>query len=110
LAKTLPWLQGGDILGIQRQTLIAVLDGAIKRLLYAQIWPGETTAVVMSTLQAVFQIHGLPREHSRGRRIISGGSYGGGSNWDTIDHPDGWILGARPLRGPCEATPAPVTY
>jgi len=34
----------------ERQTLIAVLDDATKRLLYAQLWPGETTAAVMSAL------------------------------------------------------------
>ena len=44
----------------ERQTLIAVLDDATKRLLYAQLWPGETTAAVMSALQVVFQTYGLP--------------------------------------------------
>ena len=44
----------------ERQTLIAILDDATKRLLYAQLWPGETTAAVMSALRAVFQTHGLP--------------------------------------------------
>ena len=44
----------------ERQTLIAVLDDATKRLLYAQLWPGETTAAVMSALQTVFQTYGLP--------------------------------------------------
>ena len=44
----------------ERQTLIAVLDDATKRLLYAQLWPGETTAAVMSALRAVFQTLGLP--------------------------------------------------
>src|SRR5688500_14929184 len=44
----------------ERQTLIAVLDDATKRLLYAQLWPSETTAAVMSALRVVFQTHGLP--------------------------------------------------
>lgn len=44
----------------EQQTLIAVLDDATKQLLYAQLWPGETTAAVMRALWAVFQVHGLP--------------------------------------------------
>jgi len=44
----------------QTQTLLAVLDDATKRLLYAQLWPGETTAAVMTALRAVFVAHGLP--------------------------------------------------
>lgn len=43
-----------------RQTLIAVLDDATKRLLYAQLWAGETTDAVMTALRTVFQTHGLP--------------------------------------------------
>src|SRR5581483_10775450 len=43
-----------------RQTLIAVLDDATKRVLYAQLWPGETTEAVMTALQTVFTTHGLP--------------------------------------------------
>ena len=44
----------------QRQSLIAVLDDATKRLLYAQLWPAETTAAVFTALQAVFTTWGLP--------------------------------------------------
>ncbi|HSE94365.1 MAG TPA: ISNCY family transposase [Methylomirabilota bacterium] len=44
----------------ERQTLIAVLDDATKQLLYAQLWPGETTEAVMTALQSVFTTHGLP--------------------------------------------------
>jgi transposase len=44
----------------ERQTLIAVLDDATKRLLYAQLWPGETTEAVMTALREVFHTHGLP--------------------------------------------------
>jgi Helix-turn-helix domain len=43
-----------------RQTLIAVLDDATKRLLYAQLWPGETAAAVMTALREVFETFGLP--------------------------------------------------
>jgi len=44
----------------QTQTLLAVLDDATRRLLYAQLWPGETTAAVMTALRTVFVAHGLP--------------------------------------------------
>ena len=44
----------------QRQSLIAVLDDATKRLLYAQLWPAETTAAVFTALHAVFTTWGLP--------------------------------------------------
>jgi transposase len=44
----------------ERQTLIAVIDDATKRLLYAQLWPAETTAAVMTALRTVFLAYGLP--------------------------------------------------
>src|SRR5512132_4069696 len=44
----------------QRQTLIAVLDDATKRLLYAQLWAAETTTAVMAALAEVFRAAGLP--------------------------------------------------
>jgi len=44
----------------QRQTLIAVLDDATKRLLYAQLWPAETLQAVMSALAHVVRTVGLP--------------------------------------------------
>lgn len=43
-----------------RQTLIAIIDDATKRLLYAQLWPSETTEAVMTALRAVFETQGLP--------------------------------------------------
>ena len=63
----------------QRQTLIAVLDDATKRLLYAQLWPEETTHAVMTALRAVLArlraAHGplhrpgrLGLSHPHGRR------------------------------------------
>src|SRR2546425_714867 len=45
----------------ERQTLIAVLDDATKRLLYAQLWLGETLQAVMTALAHVVQTFGLPR-------------------------------------------------
>jgi hypothetical protein len=44
----------------QRQTLISVLDDATKRLLYAQLWPEETTHAVLTALRAVLASLGLP--------------------------------------------------
>lgn len=43
-----------------RQTLIAVVDDATKRLLYAQLGPSETTEAVMRALRGVFEPFGLP--------------------------------------------------
>ena len=43
-----------------RPTLLAVLDDATKRLLYAQLWPAETTAAVMVALAEVLRTFGLP--------------------------------------------------
>jgi hypothetical protein len=44
----------------QRQTLIAVIDDATKRLCYAQLWPEETTHAVLMALHAVLAGFGLP--------------------------------------------------
>ena len=44
----------------QRQTLIAVLDDATKRLLYAQLWPAETLPAVMTALAETLRAYGLP--------------------------------------------------
>jgi transposase len=44
----------------QRQTLLAVLDDATKQLLYAQLWPEETTHAVLSALRVVCAVFGLP--------------------------------------------------
>jgi hypothetical protein len=43
-----------------RQTLVTVLDDATKRLLYAQLWPEETTHAVLSALRDVLASVGLP--------------------------------------------------
>lgn len=44
----------------RRQTLLAVIDDATKRLLYAQLWPEETTDAVRSALRAILETFGLP--------------------------------------------------
>jgi hypothetical protein len=44
----------------ERQTLIQVVDDATSRLLYAQLWPGETTRAVMTAMREVIQEHGIP--------------------------------------------------
>src|ERR1700675_2536008 len=44
----------------ERQTRLTVLDDATKRLLYAQPWPGESTAAVFTALHAVCTTWGLP--------------------------------------------------
>lgn len=43
-----------------RSVLIAVLDDATKRVLYAQLWPGETVVAVMTALREVILAYGLP--------------------------------------------------
>lgn len=44
----------------ERAVLIAVLDDATKRVLYAQLWPSETTTAIMTALREVITTHGLP--------------------------------------------------
>jgi transposase len=44
----------------EKQTLIQVVDDATSRLLYAQLWPGETTRAVMAALRDVVLEHGIP--------------------------------------------------
>src|SRR5437773_11856229 len=52
-----PWLRRWPD---ARQTLLTVLDDATKRLLYAALWPAETTAAVFTALHAVCTAWGLP--------------------------------------------------
>jgi transposase len=40
--------------------LIAVLDDATKRVLYAQLWSGETSTAVMTAIGDIVTTHGLP--------------------------------------------------
>src|SRR5262245_13871279 len=51
------WLSGR--LGVW-QTMIAIVDDAIKRLLYAQLFEAESTPSVMLALRAVISKHGIP--------------------------------------------------
>jgi transposase len=44
----------------ERQTLIQMVDDATSRLLYAQLWPGETTHAVMTAMCEVVREHGIP--------------------------------------------------
>jgi hypothetical protein len=52
------WL---ELAGEERQTLIQVIDDATNRLLYAQLWEGETVQAVLSALRDVFGEHGIPQ-------------------------------------------------
>jgi transposase len=52
-----PWLA---LCPEERSVLIAVLDDATNRVLYAELWPSETTHAVMAALTAVITTHGLP--------------------------------------------------
>ena len=44
----------------EKQCLIHVLDDATSRLLYAQLWPGETTWAVLTALVEVTRTWGIP--------------------------------------------------
>lgn len=44
----------------ERSVLIAVVDDATKRVVYAQLWPGETTVAIMTALGEVIRTYGLP--------------------------------------------------
>src|SRR5258706_1746608 len=52
-----PWLA---LAPDTRATLITVVDDATSALLYAQLWPQETTLAVMSALAHVIRTEGLP--------------------------------------------------
>jgi transposase len=43
-----------------RAVLIAVLDDATKRVLYAQLWPSETASAILTALRDVIRTYGLP--------------------------------------------------
>lgn len=42
------------------QVMIQMVDDATSRLLYSQLWGGETVQAVMSALRAVIERHGIP--------------------------------------------------
>jgi transposase len=52
-----PWLA---LVPDARATLITIVDDATTALLYAQLWPQETTLAVMSALAQVIRTEGLP--------------------------------------------------
>ena len=43
-----------------RAVLIAVVDDATKRVLYAQLWPSETAVAIMTAVREVITTYGLP--------------------------------------------------
>jgi transposase len=45
----------------ERQTLIQVIDDATSQVLYAQLWPGETSRGVMTAIREVVQEYGIPQ-------------------------------------------------
>ncbi len=44
----------------EKQTLITVVDDATSRLLYAQLWPEESTQAVLMAIRDVVDAHGIP--------------------------------------------------
>ena len=44
----------------QHPTLLVIPDDATNRVVYAQVWPAETTLAVMTALREVFTTYGLP--------------------------------------------------
>lgn len=51
------WLK---LLPDDRQVLISVVDDATSKLLYAQLWEGETTLAILSALKEVIRTNGIP--------------------------------------------------
>jgi transposase len=47
----------------ERQTLIQVADDATSRVLYAQLWPGETVRAVMTAMSELVREHGIPQSY-----------------------------------------------
>jgi hypothetical protein len=52
-----PWLA---LCPDEKQTLIQVVDDATSRLLYAQLWDGESCQAIMSAMREVIETHGIP--------------------------------------------------
>jgi transposase len=44
----------------EKQTLIQSVDDATSRVLYAQLWPGETTRAVMTAIAQIIREYGIP--------------------------------------------------
>lgn len=58
--STHAWLA---LLPDERQTLIQVVDDATSRLLYAQLWPSETSLAVMTAMSELVREHGIPESY-----------------------------------------------
>jgi transposase len=52
------WL---ELLPSEQQTLIAIADDATSEILYAQLWPEETTQGVLTALREVLVAQGIPQ-------------------------------------------------
>ncbi|HWX25616.1 MAG TPA: ISNCY family transposase [Vicinamibacteria bacterium] len=52
-----PWLA---LVPGEKQTLIQVVDDATSRILYAQLWDGESCQAIMSAMREVIETHGIP--------------------------------------------------
>ena len=62
----------------EKQTLIQMVDDATSRLLYAQLWGGETTQAVLTALRDVIQAHGIPQSLYTDRASWAFGARGTG--------------------------------
>ncbi|HEV8254080.1 MAG TPA: ISNCY family transposase [Vicinamibacteria bacterium] len=51
------WL---SLVSEERQTLVSVIDDATSRMLYAQLWEGETTRAILTALYHVVRTYGIP--------------------------------------------------
>ena len=47
----------------EKQTLIQVVDDATSRVLYGQLWPGETVRAVMTTMSELVREYGIPESY-----------------------------------------------
>jgi len=52
-----PWLA---LVPGEKQTLIQVVDDSTSRVLYAQLWPGETVRAVMTAMYEIVREYGIP--------------------------------------------------
>jgi transposase len=55
--STHPWLA---LVPEEKQTLIQSVDDATSRVLYAQLWPGETVRAVMTAMAEIIGEYGIP--------------------------------------------------
>jgi hypothetical protein len=55
--STHPWLA---LVPEEKQTLIQSVDDATSRVLYAQLWPSETTRAAMTAMAVIIREHGIP--------------------------------------------------